>query len=149
MAWLMVKLAFFWSYKRVFQPSVTMRWLCYAGAFVCTALYVAQLFHDIFICIPVQKNYNPKLPGHCLPSKVGGPVTAIFIVITDLYILILPLPFVWSLHMKLGPKLRLTALFGLGVLHDTPSSQSNDTLPVHVSNLRITHSNLIEERLLT
>ena len=97
-----------------------MGWLCYAGAFVCTALYVAQIFHHIFICIPVQKNYNPKFPGHCLPNRVGGSVTAVFNVITDLYILILPLPFIWSLQMELGPKLRLMALFGLGALCDAP-----------------------------
>lgn len=118
-----------------------MRWLCYTGAIVCTALYTAQFFHDIFICIPVQKNYNPKLPGHCLPSRVGGSVTAIFNVITDLYILILPLPFVWSLHMKLGPKLRLTALFGLGILYDPPSSQHM----LHCQSISsTTNSNLIK-----
>ena len=98
-----------------------MRWLCYAGAFVCTALYVAEIFHDIFICVPVQKDYDPKVPGHCLPSGVGGSITAIFNVITDFYILILPLPFVWSLQMKLRPKLRLMALFGLGALYDNSS----------------------------
>ena len=98
-----------------------MRWLCYGGAFVCTALYIAEVFHDIFICVPVQKQYNPKLPGHCLPSGVGGSVTGIFNVITDLYILILPLPLVWSLQMKLYSKLRLMALFGLGALYGIPS----------------------------
>lgn len=129
-----------------------MRWLCYAGAFVCTALYVAQFFHNIFICIPIQKDYNPKLLGHCLPSRVGGSVTAIFNVITDLYILILPLPFVWSLHMKLGPKLRLTALFGLGLLYDAPSFQKHVTLLVYVSNYkqqfdRRTGANMITRKL--
>lgn len=98
-----------------------MRWLCYGGVFVCTGFHVAQMFHDIFVCVPVQKAYDPRLPGHCLPSGVGGSVTAIFNVVTDCYILILPLPFVWSLHMKLDRKLRLMALFGLGALYDIPS----------------------------
>ena len=120
----MIKLAFFWSYKRVFQPTKAMRWFCYAGASVCIAFYFAETFHDIFICIPVQKDYNPRLPGHCLPNRVGGSVTAIFNVISDLYILLLPLPFVWSLQMKLRPKLRLMALFGIGVLYATSLSHS-------------------------
>ena len=98
-----------------------MKWLCYAGMFTCTALYTAEFFHDLFICIPVQKDWDPKLPGHCLPSGVGGSVTAIFNVISDFYILILPLPLVWSLQIKLPLKLRLMALFGLGALYDTPS----------------------------
>ena len=113
---------FFWSFKRVFEPSKAMRWLCYAGAFICTAFYVAEIFHDLFICIPVQEDYDPKLPGHCLPSGVGGSITAIFTVIPDLCILVLPLPFVWSLQMKLRSKLRLMALFGLGALEDGPSA---------------------------
>lgn len=97
-----------------------MRWLCNGGIFVCTALYIAEIFHDIFICIPVQKDYNPRLSGHCLPSGVGGSVTAIFNVITDMYIFILPLPLVWSLQMKLRPKIRLIVLFGLGALYEIP-----------------------------
>ena len=105
-----------------------MKWLCYAGAFVCTALYVANTFHDIFICVPVQKQYNPKVKGHCLPSEVGGSVTAIFNVISDFYVFILPLPFVWSLQMKLVPKVRLMALFGLGALCDTPSPLYTESL---------------------
>ena len=95
-----------------------MRWICWAGAFVCTAFYVAEIFHDLFICIPVQKDYNPKIPGHCLPNGVGGSITGIFNVITDLFIFLLPLPFVWSLQMKRAPKLRLMALFGIGALDD-------------------------------
>ena len=114
--WIFIKLAFFWSYKRIFQPKKAMRWLCYGGAFVCTSLYIAAFFHDLFQCIPVQKDYNSKIPGHCLPAGVGGSVTAIFNVISDFYILVLPLPFVWSLQMKLHRKLRLMALFGLGAL---------------------------------
>ena len=55
-----------------------MRWLCYGGASICIAFYVAQIVHDIFICIPVQKDYNPKLSGHCLPSGVAGSVNGIF-----------------------------------------------------------------------
>ena len=117
----MIKLCFFWSYIRVFGPNRTMRWLCYAGSFVCIAFYVAELFHSIFVCIPVQKDYNPKIPGHCLPSRVGGSVTGIFNVITDMYIFVLPLPLIWSLQMELYAKLRIMLLFGLGALYDIPS----------------------------
>ena len=123
-AWLMVKLTFFWSYKRLFQPSKAMRWACYFGVFICTGLYVAEIFHDIFICSPVEKIFNPKLPGHCSLGGVGGSITSIFNVITDLYILILPLPIVWSLQLKLPQKLRLMALFGLGAMYDIPGSFS-------------------------
>ena len=93
-----------------------MRWLCYGGAFVNCALYISEVFHDIFICIPVEKDWNPKVPGHCLPSGVGGSVTGIFNVISDLYIFILPLPFLWSLQMSLHKKVRLMLLFGVGAL---------------------------------
>ncbi|KAF2234992.1 hypothetical protein EV356DRAFT_532274 [Viridothelium virens] len=119
--WLLVKLAFFWSYKRIFYPSRVMKWLCYGGAFVCTDLYISQIFHDIFICIPVQKDWDPRLSGHCLPSGVGGSVTGIFNVISDVYILVLPLPFLWKLQMKLGPKLKLMALFGVGAFVNAAS----------------------------
>ena len=94
-----------------------MKWLCYGGAFVCTCLYVAQVFHDIFICIPVQKDWNPTIKGHCLPSGVGGSVTAIFNVISDLYIFLIPLPFVWKLQMKRSARIRLVLIFSLGAMY--------------------------------
>ena len=141
----MVKLAFFWSYKRVFSPSKTLRWLCYGGAFVCTCLYVAEIFHDIFICIPVQKDWDPRLPGQCLPSGVAGSVTAIFNVITDLYILILPLPFLWSLQMALHKKIRLMILFGIGALYENPTFHYLDNLGAP-SRVALVDANLVDRK---
>ena len=105
------------------------------------------------LCCPNPPRYLHMHPGTeelqsetagSLPtdSKVGGSVTAIFNVITDLYILTLPLSFVWSLHMKMGPKMRLTALFGLGVVYEPH-------LPKKTSHCQsiypITKGSLIEE----
>lgn len=43
-------------------------------------------------------------------------LSGVFNTITDLYILLLPLPFIWDLKMRAGRKLRLMAVFSVGIL---------------------------------
>ena len=93
-----------------------MKWLCRGGMLACSGLYVAAFFHDLFQCVPVQKEYDLKMPGHCLPNGTAGSVTGIFNVISDFYIFVIPLGFVWSLHVPTRKKSHLMTLFGTGIL---------------------------------
>lgn len=78
--------------------------------------YTAILFSTVFRCSPVQKAWNPELSGHCLPLKGFPYASGAINVISDFYILVILIPFIWSLNMKLHRKLRVLSIFGLGVL---------------------------------
>ncbi|KAI1747579.1 hypothetical protein F4782DRAFT_535240 [Xylaria castorea] len=78
------------------------------------AMYLGIVLGTFLMCNPVQKNWIPTLPGYCgTPSRlyIGSavPNTAI-----DLFILILPVPMIWRLHMCRSRKAGITAVFVLG-----------------------------------
>ena len=66
-------------------------------------------------CSPIQKLWQPNIPGHCFSRHSGGVASAVFNVISDFSILILPLPIVWRLQMSWNKKSRVLAVFGMGL----------------------------------
>ncbi|KAF7502150.1 hypothetical protein GJ744_006887 [Endocarpon pusillum] len=74
---------------------------------IITFLYILQ-------CTPWQRQWNPALPAHCRNNHQAGVMSGGVNALSDLLILILPLPIIWRLHMAPKKKLRLLAVFGLG-----------------------------------
>lgn len=81
-----------------------------------------MLLSTIFRCIPVQKAWNSLTPGHCLPPEGLPYASGAINVATDIYVLVLPIPCIWNLNLKMRRKLRTVAIFGLGILYDSPVS---------------------------
>lgn len=70
----------------------------------------------IFNCTPIAGawNFNLALTAKCVDKKsfyTGGSVPN---VITDLILVILPLPYVWSLHASITQRVVLGGIFALG-----------------------------------
>jgi hypothetical protein len=90
-----IKVSILLSYKRIFGVS---RWgvvLIWLGVFVVTVFYVICLLLSLLIL---------------------GTASGVVNIVTDFYVLILPMPFVWSLNMKRSRKVRVLVIFGLGLL---------------------------------
>ena len=62
-------------------------------------------------CIPVRKIWTPLIPGHCVNIFHSGVSFTIVSVIIDFYIMILPIPILWSLHSGRKRKVFLTGFF--------------------------------------
>lgn len=79
--------------------------------------WFGNFFADLLICIPVQHNWNQNIRGaHCGNHRLLYIVTPIPWIVTDLAILILPIPMAWSLQMPRKQKIALTGVFLLGGL---------------------------------
>ena len=78
--------------------------------------YIALFFANVFECSPVRKSWYPELPGHCL--RAGGLpwASGAINVVSDIFVVVVPIPCIWQLNMKLQRKLRILALFSLGTL---------------------------------
>ncbi|KAI1326778.1 hypothetical protein F5Y16DRAFT_410719 [Xylariaceae sp. FL0255] len=70
----------------------------------------------LLMCDPIAKGYNPNIPGHCNPLGNLWLGSAIPSVVIDLFILLLPLPKVWTLQMNGTRKIGITLAFVLGYL---------------------------------
>lgn len=112
---LSIKMSFFFYYRRIFSPRTKKRWLIDGGIIFSTLFSIGLLFGGIFNCDPIAKIWNPRLPGSCLTVGPLAFLTGALNVITDIYILILPIPFLWSLNMHYSRKVRIYAIFALGI----------------------------------
>ncbi|KAH6649205.1 hypothetical protein F5144DRAFT_99 [Chaetomium tenue] len=68
-------------------------------------------------CRPFQYNWElgPEVPRHCgnLPMKFL--LSAVFNLVLDLCILVLPMPLLWTLRLNTRKKIAISVVFGLGI----------------------------------
>jgi hypothetical protein len=113
--YLNLKLAFLVTYRRIFAPAAVYKWAINAGIVVVTLFYVGSFFWLIFKCQPIAKSWNPFLEGTCADEFVPGGETGIFNVISDVYILLLPIPMIWKLQTDVKRKVQLLTVFSVGL----------------------------------
>lgn len=73
------------------------------------------VFALIFQCVPIEYNWDRTIQGgNCINISQFLLVTSILNVLTDVSILVLPLPLVWKLNVTHRQRGALTVLFALG-----------------------------------
>lgn len=111
------KISMLFLYRRIF-PSRRFNILLYVVGAVILAWWFAGTLAIIFVCHPVQYFWDKTIPGgHCgsetgILYGIAGPN-----VVTDVVVLVLPLPILWKLQMRLlVPSALCTILFTLSLL---------------------------------
>jgi hypothetical protein len=102
--------------------------------------WIGTILADTLICIPIEHNWNPTIPAHCGNKQLLAIIPPIPWIVTDLVILLMPLPMVWKLHLPRLQRVGLVGLFLLGGLcvPDSPTKSSQELL----IGLEIVHSYL-------
>ncbi|KAK7946936.1 uncharacterized protein PG986_011257 [Apiospora aurea] len=112
----LVKMSITWMLKRIF---VTQQFALAARAvMVFTAAWtVMTILVGIFICRPVEMNWNPYTPGGiCGDQLAAFASVGIVDIVNEVSILALPIPMIWRLQMPLRYKGALFCVFGAGIL---------------------------------
>jgi hypothetical protein len=91
-----------WNYTLWFTHGLNVAWL------------VGIVFGTVFMCDPVQKGWNPMMPGSCGTTSALWTGSAIPSVVIDLVILLLPVPKIWVLRISRTRKSGLLLVFILG-----------------------------------
>jgi hypothetical protein len=102
-------------YYRIFWFPYFKRWAYIIGTFI-VAWAICITFLNLFICVPLQKLWYPKLPGRCINQVGTWLAHSSATICIDLATLILPIPQVWKLKMRKSEKVALTTVFCLGFL---------------------------------
>lgn len=110
------KLSLLLMYYRIFRVPYFKKMAWAVGAFVMVWV-VTITFLFIFICVPVQKLWYPELPGRCINQVGTWIANAASTILTDLVILLMPIPQIWKLHLGTREKIGLTGAFSLGFLY--------------------------------
>ncbi|KAH6632195.1 hypothetical protein F5144DRAFT_244773 [Chaetomium tenue] len=91
----------------------------YAGFILIGATWVAVLLSILFGCYPFEKNWQiyPDPGNACQPaiSKIDIFVTVVLNVVTDLYLMSIPIPMLWASSLKPLKKAGVILLFSGGV----------------------------------
>lgn len=90
------------------------------GAYVLGALSIGWcisiIMVSVFQCVPIEKIWDPTLDGFCIDLKKSFVGNAVPNILTDVAILALPMPQVWSLHTSFLQKAQISLIFLLGSL---------------------------------
>lgn len=103
------------QYFHVF-PTKKMRLVCWITAAILAICGVWVVLSAFLNCIPVATFWDPTVPGHCLKDKELWFSNASLNILTDLAILIIPIPALASLDLPIRQKVGLCCVFALGGL---------------------------------
>ncbi|KAH8671660.1 hypothetical protein BX600DRAFT_434758 [Xylariales sp. PMI_506] len=115
-ALLSVKLMYFFQYFHIVRQNKRLR-LIYAGIMSVVVIWTTgQILFVILSCNPISVIWNPTEPATCTPLSLQQQIwmASIGNVITDVVILVLPIPVVWALKLSMAQKWALVGLFSLG-----------------------------------
>ena len=109
------KLSILALYRRIFTDKWTTRftWLL-IGLII--AHWLSMCVAALLQCIPIAASWDKRIGGRCFNVELYFKLGNLPIIITDIPILILPLPTLWKLNASIAKKLGLTFIFICGGL---------------------------------
>jgi hypothetical protein len=112
---LSAKLSVLFQIKRIFTTKQRglLWWVTWASIALNILGYAGLTFTAIFQCRPIQKSWNPSLPGSCIPRAVNNLGSPIINIVSDSGALLLPIIGVWHLQMDTWRKIGILAVFGV------------------------------------
>ena len=130
---LFAKLSLCIVYVKLFSKAETpliksTRWMTYFIAFSVVAAYGEAFFMSIFECLPVDKTWYTKTPGHCINVTKFRLAIGYVNVITSSLLIITPLPALARVRRHRAEVSQLMGLIILGLVYVQPSLYSLDLL---------------------
>lgn len=80
------------------------------------AWVVAILVTSLLSCRPIQKQWYSQTEGYCINRNAYYRYMSLPNIVTDVILLVLPLPMVWRLQVLLSQRLALMSLFLMGFM---------------------------------
>ncbi|KAI4094204.1 MAG: hypothetical protein LQ339_007547 [Xanthoria mediterranea] len=114
------KISILLFYRRVFMNQATstrFRVAWYAIAVWALLWGISTFFAAAFQCSPASfywSKYTHKTQGTCMDLRILLLVTASLNIVTDVALLILPMPVVWNLNIERSQKFAVSGIFLLG-----------------------------------
>ena len=113
----LIKASLLLLYYRYFGVSRPFRIVLYVSAGVIVCWYLGVLIASILQCVPVAAFWDRKIKNaKCINLAEFSTSTGVTNLLTDVIILCLPMPMVWTLHTNKTQKITLTGIFLLGFL---------------------------------
>ncbi|KAJ5778077.1 hypothetical protein N7520_001323 [Penicillium odoratum] len=114
---LFTKVALLSILTRIFKPYRGKVMFIYIFLACLCTYYTVALIVKIRMCNPIPRYWlGESEPGSCLDQTAALIADSVISVVSDIIILVLPLPLTWSLQMSRNRKLRVMGILGAGGL---------------------------------
>ncbi|KAE8369948.1 hypothetical protein BDV27DRAFT_104573 [Aspergillus caelatus] len=134
------KLALLMLYYRLLQATHPRYiYAIYAVGFIIASYSIALSLALIFGCSPIQKSWDVTVTGSCINISGVYLATAITNTISDVTLMLLPIPIVWGLRLPVIQKIGVLCMFGVGFLTTSISIVRLATLMPLVTSQDQTH----------
>lgn len=87
---------------------------CIGGLII--AWNTGDIIGGLLVCRPLAKNWDLTIPGNCGSQPAYYFAMGIINIITDVFLLILPMPYLYNLHMAMRKKLIAGAMLSIGIM---------------------------------
>lgn len=111
----LIKISILCLYLRIFVTR-RFRQICWGGIIFLSCMGTANVLVTMFSCHPIRSFFDATVPGTCINTVHFYWATAILNVLTDVFILVLPMPTVWKMQATVQRKLAISLVFVLGGL---------------------------------
>ena len=109
------RLSILFFYRRIFAVNKTFSRVIMAAIIIVSIYYLVNAIPVVLlVCSPLRKVWEPTVAGKCINTNAAGITGGVFNVITDLFVLVAPMPMIWQLQLPRGMKIGLTILFMFG-----------------------------------
>jgi hypothetical protein len=110
------KLAILNVYYEIFSNVRWARWTMLALVFVLVGDSIGYTIATLTTCRPMAANWDVSIKGKCLDRKTLYSMTIIPNIVTDVVMLILPIPIILKLQMSRRTKIGVLATFLVGTM---------------------------------
>jgi hypothetical protein len=118
----LAKLSIILFYRRLF-PQRIVRWMLVATSFVIIGTAVGCLVASLVACRPFSANWGSAADqaNYCFDREAFFIWLSFPNLVTDVVMLVLPMPIMWKLNAPIGIRLGLMATFALSALYVHPT----------------------------
>ena len=102
-------------YMRIFHHIAWFKKISLALIAFLLVYLIATTLTSVVQCTPVALAWDPTVDGKCIDLGKFFIFNGVVAVLTDLLVLILPLPLVWGLQLPFNQKMALIPVFGIGI----------------------------------
>jgi len=108
------KLSILYLYLEVFSASRRMRFFTYLLIGVVVATWISETLTSLLQCIPIAAVWDKTIHGQCVDRIKMFQYYSIPNIVTDVAMMVLPIPTIWTLNMTKRIKIAVTFTFLLG-----------------------------------
>ncbi|RDW56862.1 hypothetical protein BP5796_12929 [Coleophoma crateriformis] len=110
----LAKISYLCFYLRIFVNDEFIKAVKIVAAIV-VAWWTANVLQVFLICTPFKLNYDVTITGTCGNRPAAYTAIGAINLITDVAILLLPIPTVWKLQMPVSSKIGICGVFAIGL----------------------------------